>query len=377
VRRSEQTIRAAAEVPIASSSAGFMPQLGELSLEGEYGVSHYSDAGTLNNYAVALTWEPVSFLRLHGALEQTELPALIELLGNPVLITPDVRVFDPLTGNTVDVVQITGGNPSIRPERDRIRRLSALFRLVPRLNLQLSTEYTDTDRRNFLSFLPDESAAIMLAFPDRFVRDSNGVLTTIDLRPVNFDSEREKRLRWGLSMNTRLDGTPAAPTHGGAHTPPTNLQLTVNHTVVFSDTITIRPGLDTVDVLGGGAIGVGGGRLRHQVDGTAAVTSGGLGARIGVTWRGASKLETRIGATTDTLRFSPALAFNLRAFAEVKRILPHSKWARGLRLSLDVLNVTNDRQNVRDSLGNTPLQYQPGYRDPVGRTIELEIRKVF
>jgi len=25
----------------------------------------------------------------------------------------------------------------------------------------------------------------------------------------------------------------------------------------------------------------------------------------------------------------------------------------------------------------TPLQYQPGYRDPVGRTIEFELRKVF
>ena len=44
---------------------------------------------------------------------------------------------------------------------------------------------------------------------------------------------------------------------------------------------------------------------------------------------------------------------------------------------VDVVNLANDRQKVRDSMGNTPLQYQPGYRDPLGRTIEFEIRKVF
>jgi iron complex outermembrane recepter protein len=39
--------------------------------------------------------------------------------------------------------------------------------------------------------------------------------------------------------------------------------------------------------------------------------------------------------------------------------------------------LTNDRQDVRDRFGNTPLQYQPAYRDPLGRTVEFEIRKVF
>jgi hypothetical protein len=98
---------------------------------------------------------------------------------------------------------------------------------------------------------------------------------------------------------------------------------------------------------------------------------------MGVTWRGPSELQSRIGGVTDTLRFSPVLILNLRAFADMKRLLPHSEWAKGLRLCVDALNATNDRQNVRDSFGNTPLQYQPAYRDPLGRTIEFEIRKVF
>ncbi|HVM23340.1 MAG TPA: hypothetical protein VM308_08610, partial [Sphingomicrobium sp.] len=298
-----------------------------------------------------------------------------------ITLTPDVRVFDPLTGQTVDVLQITGGNPDLKPQKTRIKRASALLRLVPEYNLQLNAEYTDTDRRNFVSSLPEASAAVMLAFPDRYVRDAGGVLTSVDLRPVNFQSDREKRLRWGLSMNRRLAGGRPAPAQPGARRPPpspsTYLQLTANHSIVFSNRIHIRPGLDPIDLLGGGAIGIGGGRLRHQIDGNASVTSGGVGARVGVNWRGPSRLVSRIGGTTDTLQFSPVLGVNARLFADMKRFFPSSDLARGLRLSLDVANVFNDRQLVRNSAGITPLQYQPGYREPIGRTIEFEIRKVF
>jgi hypothetical protein len=269
------------------------------------------------------------------------------------------------------------------PLKTDMRRVIALYKLLPKLNLQLNAEYTDTDRKNFVSGLPEASAAVSLAFPDRYIRDVNGALTSVDLRPVNFESEREKRLRWGFSMNTKIGGdpVPAGPPVRGVKRPPrkpsTYLQLTANHTVVFSDEIVIRKGLDPVDVLGGGAIGIAGGRTRHQIDGSAALTSGGTGVRIGINWRGKSELQTRFNGVTDTLRFSPVMLINVRAFTDMKRFFPQSDWARSLRLSVDVLNLSNDRQEVYDSHRNTPLQYQPGYRDPLGRTIEFEIRKVF
>lgn len=380
-RRNQQSVRAGVEVPITSTENGFIPEAGDLSASFEYGRAHYSDAGTVNHYTYGLTWEPRPQLRLHGAIDQTSVPAPIQTIGNPTIVTPDVRVFDPLTGETVDVTEISGGAPSLLPQSTKVRNLSALLRLVPKLNLQVHAEYTDTDYKNFVSGLPEASAAVMLAFPDRFIRDSNGVLTTIDLRPVNFESHREKRFRWGLSMNVKLGGgAPVAAgraKRGTSRHRTTSLQLTANHTMVFSDEIRIRPGLDSVDLLSGGAIGIGGGRVRHQVDGTASINSGGLGARIGVLWRGRSELTSRINGVTDTLTFSPVLAVNLRAFADMKRFAPHSSWARGFRISLDVINATNKRQRVRDSAGITPLQYQPGYRDRLGRTVELEVRKVF
>jgi hypothetical protein len=147
--------------------------------------------------------------------------------------------------------------------------------------------------------------------------------------------------------------------------------------MVFHDEILIRPNLDPVDLLGGGAIGIGGGRVRHQFDATASLNNGGLGARVAILWRGPSELTTRVNGASDTLRFSSLLGVNLRVFADTRRFWPHSTWARGFRISLDAINVTNKRQSVRDSFGATPLQYQPAYRDRLGRSIELEIRKVF
>ena len=378
--RNEQAIRIAADVPLTSRANGILPALGDTDVTAELGRVHYSDAGSLTQYALGLTWSPVQRLRLRASIERNEAPPSIQLLGNPAIISPDVRVFDPLTGETLDVSQISGGNPLLRPQKTDVRRLTALLHVIPRFNLDLNAEYTDTETKDFVSSLPDASAAIMLAFPDRFIRDSNGVLTTIDLRPVNFDSDREKRFRWGFSMNARLGGyrrgTGSAP-RTGPRPPTTYLQLSANHSVVFSDQIRIREGLDPVDLLGGGAIGIGGGRLRHQVDGTAAITSGGVGGRIGMIWRGPSSLESRVGGVTDTLHFSPVFQLNLRAFADMRRFFPTSAFAKRLRISLEVMNATNGRQHVRNSLGNTPLQYQPGYRDPIGRTIEIEFRKVF
>jgi hypothetical protein len=381
-KRNEQRVRGAVDVPITSSD-GFGAAAGDISASFEYAHGHFSDAPSVDHFTYGLTWEPRPILRLHGSIDTTSLPAAIQTIGGPLIVTQDVRTFDPLTGDTVDVTQITGGNPSLLPEKTTTRTVSALVRLVPKINLQLNAEYADLDLRNYVSALPEASAAVMLAFPDRFIRDPNGVLTTVDLRPVNFQSHREERLRWGFSMNLKLGGKVVTTAAANGRRPrshigrSTTIQVTANHTMVFHDEILIRPNLDPVDLLGGGAIGIGGGRVRHQFDATASLNNGGLGARVAILWRGPSELTTRVNGASDTLRFSSLLGVNLRVFADTRRFWPHSTWARGFRISLDAINVTNKRQSVRDSFGATPLQYQPAYRDRLGRSIELEIRKVF
>ncbi|HVL29898.1 MAG TPA: hypothetical protein VM326_04180, partial [Sphingomicrobium sp.] len=399
-RRSETGLRAAVDVPLASRDDDFLSEIGNLNATAEYSRFHYSDAGNVDNYQFGLAWEPHPILRLTADIERTGLPPSVQTLGNPIIVTSGVRSFDPLTGETVDVTQITGGNPDLDTERTTTRRLGALIRLIERHNLQLNAEYSDRRERNFASILPEASAAVMLAFPERFIRDLDGTLTTVDLRPVNFDEHREKRFRYGLSLNTRLgSGAPiraVAPVASepadsdeareeppvpavarGRRGPGTRLSFTASHSIVFEDKIIIRSGLPTVDLLEGGAIGIGGGRVRHQLDATASITSRGTGVRVSANWRGKSTLNALDEGSPDRLHFSPVFNLNLRAFTEISRFLPRSDWAKRMRVSLNVVNATNDRQEVRDSSGDTPLRYQPGYRDPLGRTIELELRKVF
>jgi outer membrane receptor protein involved in Fe transport len=48
-----------------------------------------------------------------------------------------------------------------------------------------------------------------------------------------------------------------------------------------------------------------------------------------------------------------------------------------MRITFNVNNLLDQRVKVRDNAGLTPLSYQPGYVDPVGRTVRIGIRKLF
>ena len=151
IRRGEQALRGQLVVPLTSRQDHFLDAIGDLSASVEYSRVHDSDEGTLSNHSFGLTWDPGDFLHVEGEVAQSQLPPSLGILGDPTVIAPDVRIFDPLTGQTVDVTEIFGGNPGLRPETDKVRRVSAIVRLVPRLNLQANAEYSDTDRRNFIS----------------------------------------------------------------------------------------------------------------------------------------------------------------------------------------------------------------------------------
>jgi hypothetical protein len=95
-RRSEQSVRGSLDIPLTSGDAGLLPQIGDLDATVEYGLMHFSDAGTLNYHSGGLTWAPRPFVRFRAAIEKTDRPPSVQLLGNPVFIAPDIRSFDPL-----------------------------------------------------------------------------------------------------------------------------------------------------------------------------------------------------------------------------------------------------------------------------------------
>ena len=132
-RRNQQSIRVGLDVPITSTANGFLPQAGDLSASFEYERAHYSDIGSVNHWTYGLTWEPRPLLRLHGAINRTSVPAPIQTIGNPVIVTPQVRVFDALIevgaviGSVLSRVSVAGVQRASRSSR-AVRITAALAR---------------------------------------------------------------------------------------------------------------------------------------------------------------------------------------------------------------------------------------------------------
>lgn len=154
-------------------------------------------------------------------------------------------------------------------------------------------------------------------------------------------------------------------------------QVGLYHTVAFKDEVEIRPGVPTLDLLDGGALGSGGGSPRHQVDLQANYTRGGLGVAANAKWQSATKV---VGLTAaDDLEFSDLTTVNLRLFADLgmQPIAREQKWLRGMRATLSVDNLFDERQDVKTPQGTTPISYQPDLMDPVGRSVKFTVRKLF
>jgi outer membrane receptor protein involved in Fe transport len=58
-------------------------------------------------------------------------------------------------------------------------------------------------------------------------------------------------------------------------------------------------------------------------------------------------------------------------------LVKNHPFLRGTRVSIGIDNIFNTRRDVTDATGATPLRYQPGYLDPLGRTISISFRKLF
>ena len=390
-----KSVTGGVEVPIASASNEFLPALGELSASAQFTRTHVSHFGWFSNQTYSLSWQPAEWLRLFGSITTNRTPPAVGFLADPLIETPGVRYFDPLLDQTVDVTEISGGNPDLADLSAANRRLSANVKPFKSLPLQLTAEYTAIRNRDIVTALPPASDLIFAAFPERFVRDPGGTLILVDVRPVQFARESQKQLRTGLNLNLPLGNSrpsatpsatpdsgqgdeaqaaPARPARGGRP----RLNFNLSHTLMLESELEIREGIDPIDLLSRDAIGLGGAsRPRHQLDFNLGYSERGLGVRFSGRHRGQSFLRLVSNGDTDVLRFSPLTTFSLRAWAEPSRFAPNLAWLKGSRLSLSVLNLTDKRQRVTDSAGLTPLAYQKAYRDPLGRTLEIEFRKAF
>jgi len=157
------------------------------------------------------------------------------------------------------------------------------------------------------------------------------------------------------------------------------LQLAVYHTVHLREEVVIRDGLPPIDLLKGGSISATGGVPEHEVEVQTGFTKNGMGARLSAKWRSGTSVDGGTGAASQ-LRFSDLTTVNLRLFADLglqRELVQAYPFFRGSRVSLSVTNLFNERLDVRDAAGATPIRYQPDYLDPLGRSVQLTFRKQF
>lgn len=358
-------LRGGIDVPIASRG-GALSALGDLALAAQFIRADYGATDALANTTFAVRWSPAAWLRFDGLIGRDRTAPGVELLGEPVIETAGLRYFDPLRAETVDIVAITGGRLDLLPQRQVTRQATLTLRPAQSLDLQVVGEYRSTRTENLISALPPASDLVLQLFPERFQRDAGGRLVRVDLRPVIFPSQSEEQLRLSLNLDLPL----------ATQRPGQRLQLAISHRYLLESRLELPGGQGTVNLLERSAIALGGALLpRHQLDLTVGYAERGLGLRLQAEHRSRSFLGLGPGAP-EVLTFAPLTTIGLRGFVEGSRLFPASA-LRNSRIGLSIANLTNQREQVRDGLGATPLAYQGALRDPVGRTVELEFRMTF
>ena len=365
-----------AEAPITKGSSGSV--LRGLQAHFKAGLRSVSDVGTLRSYSYGIAWTPARVVNLNASVKKDRQPPSLLQLASPTIDTSGVRAFDYLRGETVEVTEIIGGNPALRPDRRGTFAVGVNVGPVAG-KLRLSADYKRLRIDNPIAALPAATTAVQAAFPERFVRDSSGTLVGIDSRLVDFERQDLKQLHWGAAWRyggERSAGRVSSASgedKDGADGSDLRLRLSLDHTLVLKDKILLRHGLPALDLLEGDAIGPYGGQPRHQLQWEAGASRAGVGARIIGKWQSATTV-TDAGAA-EFLHFSPLTQHELRFNTELDSMLPKSAWARRVRLTVSIANLLDQKQKVRDSSGRTPLIYQRDYLDPLGRTVSVSLRK--
>lgn len=413
--RDRGAVHANLDVPIASRRKGGLAWLGNFSVNANARVERLSDIGTLRTFGYGLNWSPIGAVSLIAAVTDEQGAPTVEQLGAPLVVTPNVPVFDFMRRETVAVTQIFGGNPTLRADDRHVFGLQANVRPLVKTDFTVSIDYQATRIDHPIASFPLAAPAIEAAFPERYTRDVTGRLTRIDSTPLNFARSDRRQLRWGLNLtkpwgaqppeaqlgkvvfaNSPADlqrtlppgarvttiepGSPAARQYENLSS---RLTISAYHTWRLEDEIVPRAGAPVLDLLNGSAVDYRGGRPRHEIDVQGGAFRRGLGARLTAHWQSGTTvrgLATGSTGSAGDLTFANYATFGINLFANPAQYLGGSKapeWLKATRVSIGIDNLFDTRPAVRDQAGATPLEYQRAYLNPVGRLVSMNLRKIF
>ncbi|WP_332678606.1 TonB-dependent receptor [Brevundimonas sp.] len=413
-------------IPIASRRTGVLPQLGDLSANFNVGYEELSDFGGLSTLGFGVNWSPIEPVSLLVSYTDEHGAPSISQLNDPIIATPNVPVFDFATGETVFVTRIDGGNPDLDADHRKVWKLGGTLKPWSETDFRIQSTWTYSLTEDAIAAFPTLTPDLEAALPGRFVRDADGNLLSFDGRALNFDRFERQDIRTGVNYS-RAFGTPnpaASPLPGmpGGARPPGGgapmvirqggdgpraggggggqrtevrmggggrggrgggmqpgqgrFNLSVYHTYRIQDEIVIAPGLPVLDLLDGSATGSRGGSPRNEIQAQAGVFKNGMGAFLNANWRDSTFVD---GGTGPDLSFSDLATVNLNVFIDLGAQagwVAKYPWLKGSRINFGVQNLFDSRLDVTSSNGDAPLNYQPDYLDPMGRTVSLTFRKI-
>ena len=371
--RNEGNVQANLDFPITSPHS----PIGKLSIGLNGEARQLSDFGTLSTIGSSLQWSPIKPIEIIASVRREEQAPSLAQLADGTLVTPDLREFDFMTGETSIVQRIEGGNAALEQERSRIANLRVQAKPIPSVDLQLSADYTIQRTHDPIASVTAATPATMAAFPALFTRNADGFLTGLDASPVNLARRDQQQLRWGLNYSTAF-GPAQAPAPDGKPVARDQFQIALYDTWRLQDRVVLREGQPALNLLDGGFINDTGGTPTHEVELQTTISTRTWSAAINARWQ--TPTSTQTGAfADDKLTFSQGVTVNLRLqinLAEQHWLIHALPFLRG-KLNLSADNILGAHTTVHDSTGMVPLAYASSYLNPTGRTFRITLRKRF
>lgn len=412
--RDSGLIQGSISLPIIGGELTGRRGLGALSVNANFDMETLSDFGTLRSFGYGLGWSPIAAINLMASVAHEEGAPTLDQLGAPLSITPNARVFDFSRGEAVEVTRVSGGNAALQPDERQVVSLGVDAKPFASADFNVGVDFVISRIDNPIAQFPLATPEIETALPERFTRDRDGRLLAIDSRPVNFYRSDQHDLRWGFNY-TRLLGSPpplppgtrsvgsrfyaseaemrrklppgvqvvevlpGSPAARRMETLSSRFFVSVYHSWRLKDELKLRDDGTVLDLLDGAGTDFRGGSRRHKLELQAGAFRRGMGARLSATWQSGTDLRGFNGSN-EVLTFSDLTTININLFANLADQFGGNRapqWLKGTRATLAVSNLLNSRLRVQDERGATPLNYQPAYLDPLGRSITFGIRKIF
>jgi hypothetical protein len=340
------------------------------------GALRESSRGAGDEWNGGLAWTPRRWLRMNGVWSRSTETVPDEQRSQPIYVEDPRVVFDFRTGAAVQIIPIFGGNPDLRaPHIDRLSIKAAVGPLTS-WDVSGSVAAQHSASLDGIGALPALTEDVEALFPDRFTRDADGRLVSVDYRPLNFSSVVLDSVTSNISFT--LPRRQAAV--GGASI----WRVAISHNLRLRSTLNLATGLPELNRLEGD----GGGVSRQDAAVAVDAREGRWSANGSVRWQ--DGYRTRRTAGIDDSRDligAPFSAVDLKigfqmAGPSISRSpatadsAPHRS-SGGLLLSMEVENLFDARPEVRLGDGSPAPGYGRDAQDPIGRKVRVTLQRRF